>query len=290
MTAGKVRRLGAAGVVLGCLIACLAMVVGQATADNTQTLTVAGVTVDEAAGTADFVVKLSAGPDDATFNYATGDGSAKAGSDYTSKSDTNVTVPGGGEVTISVAITNDDLFEGGRVLHAQYHEHRRKRFEHDRERTWQHHRQRPRSDGQRSAATATSVAEGTTAEVITVARGQVGRQTSPSSYVNANQSAADGRLYRSSVRRGVGIGRDGREVRSRRHTTQDTLDEDDETFTVNSASTVHAQQLDRDRRRSPTTTLRSRSEPSATRPLPRGTPGRSTRRSPSHSPQPAERP
>ena len=94
-----------------CWRAC-SVLAGQATADNTQNLSVEGVTVNENAGTADFVVKLSAGPDDATFDYATADGAAKAGLRLHEQVGCGRNGGGGGQVTISVPITDDDLFEG----------------------------------------------------------------------------------------------------------------------------------------------------------------------------------
>ena len=233
MTAGKVRRLGAA--TLAGAVACLVMVVGQATADNTQTLTVAGVTVDEAAGTADFVVKLSAGPDDATFNYATGDGSAKAGSDYTSKSDTNVTVPGGGEVTISVAITNDDLFEG-----AQSFTFNITNIAKASNTTASAPGNITDNDPAPSVSvspTATSVSEGNTAEVI-LSLANKSEADVTVSYVKQNQSAADGDYSVVGTSRTWTSGQTGDKPAIQAPTTQDLLDEDDETFRINFASTV----------------------------------------------------
>ena len=112
MTRATVRRLGAAGLAALCLV----VVVGQATADNTQTLTVESVSASENAGTLDFVVKLSAGPDTANFDYTTADGTAKQPSDYTEKTGTDVSVAGGGTVTIQVPIADDDLYEGNQSL------------------------------------------------------------------------------------------------------------------------------------------------------------------------------
>ncbi len=104
MTRGNVRRLGAGALVLGCLVA----LPGTATADGTQTLSVAAVSANEDTGTLTFTVALEAGPDSATFDYATANGSALAGSDYTATSATGATVAAGASVTIQVPLTVDD--------------------------------------------------------------------------------------------------------------------------------------------------------------------------------------
>jgi hypothetical protein len=70
--------------------------------------------VDEAAGTATYTVTLShasAGP--VTVDYASADGSATAGSDYDATSGTLSFAPGTTSLTITVPITNDNLYEGG---------------------------------------------------------------------------------------------------------------------------------------------------------------------------------
>ncbi len=109
MKAGGARRLGAAAVLLVCAI----VFAGQAAADENQTLSITGVTVSEAAGTATFTVSLSDGTDpSATVDFATSDGSATAGEDYTDTSG-NLTVPAGSSATIDVPILNDVLDEPG---------------------------------------------------------------------------------------------------------------------------------------------------------------------------------
>ncbi len=104
MTRGNARRLGAAALVLGCLVA----LPGTATADGTQTLSVADVSANEDTGTLTFTVVLEAGPDSATFNYSTANGSAIAGSDYAATSATGATVAPGTPLTIQVPLTVDD--------------------------------------------------------------------------------------------------------------------------------------------------------------------------------------
>ncbi|RRS03038.1 type I secretion C-terminal target domain-containing protein, partial [Aquabacterium soli] len=76
-------------------------------------LSINDVEVNEAAGTATFTVTLS-GPSSTqvTVNYGTQDGSAKAGQDYTANSGTLTFAPGETSKTITVAITNDNIYEG----------------------------------------------------------------------------------------------------------------------------------------------------------------------------------
>ena len=114
MKGRAVRRLGVAAV----LLVCLAAIVGSAAADNSQELSISDVTVNEAAGTAEFTISLTAGdagdPDsDAEVHWATSNGpapAATAGPDYTDSSGTE-TVPEGGSVTIEVPIANDSIDE-----------------------------------------------------------------------------------------------------------------------------------------------------------------------------------
>ena len=82
--------------------------------DNEQVnLSVDHVTVNEDAGTASFKIKLS-GPSatDVTVQYATVNGTATAGSDYTAVNGTATIPAGQTEFTVTVAITNDNLYEG----------------------------------------------------------------------------------------------------------------------------------------------------------------------------------
>ena len=82
--------------------------------DSVQTLSfsIDDVAVDEAAGTATFTVNLSAASATATsVNYATADGSATAGADYTATSGTLNFVPGETSQTITVTITDDSIGE-----------------------------------------------------------------------------------------------------------------------------------------------------------------------------------
>ncbi|MCF8150978.1 MAG: retention module-containing protein, partial [Burkholderiaceae bacterium] len=81
--------------------------------DATPTLSVNDVTVNEAAGTASFTVSLSAaGGQSVTVGYNTSDGTATAGADYTATSGTLTFAPGETTKTVTVAITNDTVFEG----------------------------------------------------------------------------------------------------------------------------------------------------------------------------------
>ncbi|MBB6521493.1 Calx-beta domain-containing protein, partial [Pseudoteredinibacter isoporae] len=80
--------------------------------DGAPSLSIDDVTVDESAGTATFTVTLSpvaAGP--VTVDYATSNGTATAGADYTSTSGTLTFAAGVGTQTITVPITDDVLDE-----------------------------------------------------------------------------------------------------------------------------------------------------------------------------------
>ncbi len=85
--------------------------------DTTPTLSIGDVTVDEAAGTATFTVTLSAASGlPVTVDYASADGSATAGSDYTGVSGTLSFAPGVTSQTITTPITNDALYEGSEAF------------------------------------------------------------------------------------------------------------------------------------------------------------------------------
>ena len=77
-------------------------------------LSVADLTVDEGAGTAEFTVTLDvASGETVTVDYATSDGTAEAGSDYTAKSGTLTIAAGQTSKDIEVALTDDSLSEAG---------------------------------------------------------------------------------------------------------------------------------------------------------------------------------
>jgi T1SS-143 domain-containing protein len=75
------------------------------------------VTVNEGAGTATFTVRLT-NPTDltVTVGYATSNGTATAGSDYTATSGTLTFAPGVTSQTVTVAITNDTPFESAETF------------------------------------------------------------------------------------------------------------------------------------------------------------------------------
>ncbi|MFA7292479.1 MAG: Calx-beta domain-containing protein [Rhodocyclaceae bacterium] len=80
--------------------------------DPTPSLSINDISVNEAAGTATFTVTLSAASGQAvTVGYNTGNGTAVAGSDYTSTSGTLMFAPGTTTQTITVPIINDTLTE-----------------------------------------------------------------------------------------------------------------------------------------------------------------------------------
>jgi hypothetical protein len=108
---GSLKRVSA----VIALAACVVFVAGAA-ADENQTLSITGVTVSEGAGTATFQVSLSAGADpDATVDYTTANGSAVAGSDYTTTAG-NLTVPAGGTADIVVPISDDGVHENAETF------------------------------------------------------------------------------------------------------------------------------------------------------------------------------
>jgi T1SS-143 domain-containing protein len=102
--------------------------VGAATAQNTAAVTGTGTITDgavptlsisgpadvnEAAGTVTYTVTLSsASPASVSVNYGTANGSATSGSDFTASSGTLTFAPGETSKTITVAISNDTVFEG----------------------------------------------------------------------------------------------------------------------------------------------------------------------------------
>ncbi len=80
--------------------------------DPVPSFTINDVTVNEAAGTATFTVTLNAvSGASATVDFATSDGTATAGNDYTATSGTLTFAAGTTSQTITVPILNDSLFE-----------------------------------------------------------------------------------------------------------------------------------------------------------------------------------
>ncbi|MGB4949069.1 MAG: Calx-beta domain-containing protein, partial [Rhizobiaceae bacterium] len=87
--------------------------------DPTPTLSIADVTVDEGAGTATFTVTLSAVSGlQVTVNYATADGTASAGSDYSAASGTLTITAGATAASFAVSITDDTLDENSETFTA----------------------------------------------------------------------------------------------------------------------------------------------------------------------------
>ncbi|CAG0959908.1 RTX-I toxin determinant A from serotypes 1/9 [Methylophilaceae bacterium] len=85
--------------------------------DATPSLSINDISVNEAAGTATFTVTLSAASGQTvSVNYATSNGTATAGSDYTATSGTLTFTPGQTTQTITVPITNDTIFEGNETF------------------------------------------------------------------------------------------------------------------------------------------------------------------------------
>ncbi len=90
--AGNLKR----GLAMTILLVCVIVLPGQATADETQTLSINDVTVNESAGTATFTVSLTDGPDAAAVDVTTSNGTATAPADYTHKSERLTEIPAGG--------------------------------------------------------------------------------------------------------------------------------------------------------------------------------------------------
>ncbi|WP_343990522.1 Calx-beta domain-containing protein, partial [Kangiella japonica] len=88
--------------------------IGTITNDDTATVSVNDVTIAEDGTNADFTVTLNGDvAGGVSFNYTTNDGTATAGSDYTTTSGTRTFTGTNGEtITISVPITNDTTVEG----------------------------------------------------------------------------------------------------------------------------------------------------------------------------------
>ncbi|MDD2932603.1 MAG: Calx-beta domain-containing protein [Methylotenera sp.] len=85
--------------------------------DPTPTLSINSVSVNEAAGTATFTVTLNAVSGQAvSVNYATSNGTATAGSDYTSTTGSLTFAPGVVTQTITVPIINDTLAEASETF------------------------------------------------------------------------------------------------------------------------------------------------------------------------------
>ncbi|MDO9466089.1 MAG: Calx-beta domain-containing protein [Thiobacillus sp.] len=81
--------------------------------DPTPSLSINNVTVNEAAGTATFTVTLSAASGQTvSVNYATSNGTATAGADYTAAAGTLTFAPNVTTQTITVPILNDTVYEG----------------------------------------------------------------------------------------------------------------------------------------------------------------------------------
>ena len=81
--------------------------------DVAPTLSVNDVSVNEATGSATFIVTLSSTSGlPVSVNYSTADGTAVAGSDYTAVSGSLTFAPGETTKIVAVAINNDNVFEG----------------------------------------------------------------------------------------------------------------------------------------------------------------------------------
>ena len=85
--------------------------------DPEPSISINDVTLSEGAGTANFTVSLSAASGKTvTVNYATANGTATAGSDYTAKSGTVTFVAGDTRESVSVTILNDAAEEPGETF------------------------------------------------------------------------------------------------------------------------------------------------------------------------------
>ncbi|WMW79456.1 Calx-beta domain-containing protein [Undibacterium cyanobacteriorum] len=85
--------------------------------DGVPSLSINDITVNEAAGTATFTVTLSAASGQTvSVGFNTSNGTATAGSDYISTTDTLTFAPGTTTKTITVNIANDTVFEGAETF------------------------------------------------------------------------------------------------------------------------------------------------------------------------------
>ncbi|WP_353411439.1 Calx-beta domain-containing protein, partial [Pseudoteredinibacter isoporae] len=85
--------------------------------DVAPTVSINDVTVNEDAGTMTFTVTLSnSTTQDVTFDYASSNGTATAGADYTAASGNGTITAGTTTTTITVPITDDFLREGDETL------------------------------------------------------------------------------------------------------------------------------------------------------------------------------
>jgi hypothetical protein len=86
--------------------------IGTILGDEPPTLTIDDQTVDEAAGTMTFTVTMSnPSSQEVTFDYGSADGTATDGLDYTAVSGTGTIAAGATSTTITVDITDDNIFE-----------------------------------------------------------------------------------------------------------------------------------------------------------------------------------
>ena len=104
------------GLAMTILLVCVIVLPGQASADDTQSLSIDDVTVNEAAGTATFTVSLSAGPDTAAVDVTTSTGSATAPADYVHKSERLTEIPAGGSKPFVVSIAERLVLRGRQVV------------------------------------------------------------------------------------------------------------------------------------------------------------------------------
>jgi hypothetical protein len=112
MRVGSVKRIGAAVA----LVACVVWLAGPASADVDQKFSIDDVTIGEGGVTATFTISLTAGTDPtASVDWATANGSATAGDDYTSSSGSE-TVDAGSSKTVTVPILQDSVDEENEIF------------------------------------------------------------------------------------------------------------------------------------------------------------------------------
>ncbi len=94
-----------------------AQIAGRRTDSPEPSLSIEPVTVDESDGTATFTVTLSIpSAEQVTVDYATGDGTATAGADYTAANVTLTFAPGETTKPISITIADDTVDEDGETI------------------------------------------------------------------------------------------------------------------------------------------------------------------------------
>ena len=234
MTGGSARRFGAAALA----VAFLVVVVGQAGADDAQKLSISGPTSIPEGDTATYTVSLTDGADDdAEVNFNAAPGSGTSASDITVAPD-KLIVPKGGSKTFTVTANEDTTDEGSESFNATISGPVRATIEGSGSVTT------AIVDDDNAPSLAISgpapIEEGATNASYTVAITGVSESTVTANYATANGTATAGQDY--DARNGPLSWAPG-DTNSKTIVVpirEDTLDENDETFTVTLSGAVNA--------------------------------------------------